>query len=306
MPSTPRTPLLSGLTLRALTVGTFRAMLDDDLTGRSAELAYFFFLAIFPGFLFLTAMLGMFSGPGSALRGSLMHYLPQIVPVQAWNILQQAFTQTGKVTGSGKLGFGIIAALWSATAGISAACDTLNGVYDVKESRPYWKVQATALALTLMAGVLVVLALFVLFSGDTILRLSLHSTLHWPILVLAKTVQWSFVAACVALSFAVTYYWGPDIKDRKWHWITPGAAFGIALWILATIALRVYLHFNDTYSATYGAIGAVIILLLWFYLTGFSLLLGAEVNATIEDAAAKQGAPDATPKGQKNPDSAPG
>ncbi len=276
-------------------------MLDDDLTGRSAELAYFFFLAIFPAFLFLTAVLGMLSGPGSALRDSLMHYLPQIVPAQAWNILEQAFTQTSKVTGRGKLGFGVIAALWSATAGISGACDALNAVYDIKESRPYWKVQGTALALTLMAGLLVVIALVVLFSGDAILRLSLHSTLHWPILVLAKTVQWCVVAACVTLSFAVTYFWAPDVKERKWHWITPGAAFGITLWILSTIALRIYLHFNDTYSATYGAIGAVIILLLWFYLTGFSLLLGAEVNATIEDAAAKQGAPDATPKGQKSP-----
>lgn len=296
--------LFSGLTLRELAVQTFHGIGDDDLTGRSAQLAYFFFLAIFPGFLFLTAVLGMLSGPGTALRSSLMHYLPEAVPPQAWDILQQAFTQTSKVASGGKLTFGVIAALWSATAGMSAACDTLNAVHDIKESRPYWKVQATALTLTLVAGLLLLLALVVLFSGDAMLRLSLHSSLHWPILVLAKTVEWGVVLLCVTVSFAVTYYWAPDIKEREWHWITPGAAFGIFLWILSTIALRVYLHFNDSYSASYGAVGAVIILLLWFYLSGFSMLVGAEVNAAIEDAAAQQGTPGAVPKGEKFPNPA--
>lgn len=301
MPKLGHSPVLAGLTLRALAVQTFHGLLEDDLTGRSAQLAYFFFLAIFPGFLFFTAVLGMLSGPGSELRGSLMHYLPILVPPQAWNILQQAFTQTNKVASGGKLSFGIIAALWSATAGMSAVCDTLNAVHDIKESRPYWKVQATALALTVVVGLLLVLALGIFFTGDTILRLSLHSSLHWTVLLLAKAVQWMFLFVCVALTFALTYYWAPDIKEREWHWITPGAGFGIFLWILSTIALRLYLHFNDSYSATYGIVGAVIILLLWFYLTGFSLLLGAEVNAAIEDAAARHGTPGAIPKGEKYP-----
>jgi len=250
----------------------------------------------------------MLSGPGTALRNSLMHYLPEVVPSQAWDILQQAFTQTNKVASGGKLTFGVIAALWSATAGMSAACDTLNAVHDVKESRPYWKVQATALTLTFVAGLLLLFALAILFSGDAVLRLSLHSTLHWPVLVLAKTlaktVEWCVVLLCVTVSFAVTYYWAPDIQEREWHWITPGAAFGIFLWILSTIALRVYLHFNDSYSVSYGAVGAVIILLLWFYLSGFSMLVGAEVNAAIEDAAAQQGTPGAASNGEKVPNPA--
>ncbi|HET9086103.1 MAG TPA: YihY/virulence factor BrkB family protein [Acidobacteriaceae bacterium] len=293
--------IFSGLTLCDLAVQTFHGIGDDDLTGRSAELAYFFFLAIFPGFLFLTAVLGMLSGPGTALRSSLMHYLPQVVPPQAWSILQDAFTHTSKAASGGKLSFGVIAALWSATAGMSAMCDTLNGVHDIKESRPYWKVQATALGLTLTVGVLLLFALTVLFSGDAVLRLSLHSSLRGPIMILAKAVQWTVLCVCVTLSFALTYYWAPDIKEREWHWITPGAAFGIVLWILATIGLRLYLHFNDTYSATYGTVGAVIILLLWFYISGFALLIGAEVNAAIEDAAARQGTPGAVPKGEKYP-----
>jgi membrane protein len=304
MPTQPHAPLFAGLSPRALVVQTFRGVLDDDVPGRSAQLAYYFFLALFPGLLFLTAILGMLSGAGSALHDSLIHFLPQVVPPQAWSILQQAFTQTSKVTSGGKLTIGVVVALWSATAGMSAACNTLNAVHDIKESRPYWKVQATALALTVGSGVLLLFALVILFSGDIALRLSLHSALHWPILVLAKSLQWGMVCFCVTLSFALTYYWAPDIQERHWHWITPGAAFGITLWILSTVTLRLYLHFNDTYSASYGAVGAVIILLLWFYVSGFSMLLGAEVNAAIEDAAAQQGVSTAVAKGEKRPGSA--
>ncbi len=306
MTSSSRSSLLSGLTLRQLSVQTFHGLVEDDLSGRSAQLAYYFFLAIFPGFLFLTAILGLLAGPGTALQGSLMHLLPQVVPVQAWDILQQAFTQTSKATSGGKITFGVIAALWSTTAGMSAACDTLNAVHDIQESRPYWKVQGTALMLTLVTGLLLLVALVVLVSGDAALKLSLHTSLHWPIFLLAKAVQWLTVLVCVALGFAFTYYWAPDIKERKWHWITPGAGCGIVLWILATVVLRLYLHYNDSYSATYGTIGAVIILLLWFYLSGFSLLLGAEVTAAIEDAAARRGEPGATAKGHRHPNPTPG
>jgi membrane protein len=88
----------------------------------------------------------------------------------------------------------------------------------------------------------------------------------------------------IVLLFAVIYYFAPDIRNKRWHWLTPGSAFGILGWILASLVLRVYLHFFDNYSVTYGSLGAVIILLTWFYLTGLMLLLGAEINSEIEAA----------------------
>jgi membrane protein len=91
------------------------------------------------------------------------------------------------------------------------------------------------------------------------------------------------------------------VKEQKWHWITPGAIAGVALWLAVSFALKAYLHFFDRYSATYGSLGAVIILLLWFYVSGASLLFGAEINSVIEDAAAAEGQPEAKLKGEKAP-----
>jgi membrane protein len=104
----------------------------------------------------------------------------------------------------------------------------------------------------------------------------------------AKLLGWTLAGAFLALSFAVIYYWAPDVKTRRWHWLTPGGAIGISGWLLSSLGLRAYLHFFDTYSMTYGSLGAVIILLTWFYITGFMLLLGAEINSEIEAAAAEK------------------
>jgi membrane protein len=94
-------------------------------------------------------------------------------------------------------------------------------------------------------------------------------------------------AALLDFSFAVIYYWAPDSKKRRWHWLTPGGALGLLGWLVASLGLRVYLHYFDTYSLTYGSLGAVIILLTWFYITGLMLLLGAEINSEIEAASAE-------------------
>jgi membrane protein len=98
-----------------------------------------------------------------------------------------------------------------------------------------------------------------------------------------KIVQWPLSIAAMFLSFSILYYFGPDVEHRKWYWITPGAAIGVALWLAASIGFRIYLHFFNSYSATYGSLGAAIILLLWLYITGFTILMGGEANALIED-----------------------
>ena len=119
--------------------------------------------------------------------------------------------------------------------------------------------------------------------------------------MIIKIAQWPVAIALVLLGFALVYFFAPDVKEQKWHWITPGAIIGVALWLAASFALKIYLHFFDRYSATYGSLGAVIVLLLWFYVLGASLLFGAEINSVIEDAAAAEGHPDAKFKGEKAP-----
>jgi membrane protein len=121
-------------------------------------------------------------------------------------------------------------------------------------------------------------------------------TLAWDIL------QWPIVLICLMLAFALIYYFAPDLRDQKWKWITPGSAIGVALWLLVSFGFRLYLHFFDSYSKTYGSLGAVIVLMLWLYLTGAAILIGGEVNSEIENAMAQQGEPDAKLKGEKAPD----
>jgi membrane protein len=114
-------------------------------------------------------------------------------------------------------------------------------------------------------------------------------------------VQWPIVLAFVLLAFALIYYYAPDLKHQKWYWITPGSLAGVALWLFVSFCFRLYLNFFDRYSVTYGSLGAVIILLLWFYLTGAAILVGGKVNAEIEHAAAESGAPEAKLPGENKP-----
>lgn len=269
---------------------------SDDIFGRSAQLAYYYFFALFPGFVFLSALMATLSG--SRLRENLMVHLPRLVPAPAFSLLQTVFSQTSHV--GNKLTFGAIVALGSATVGMAAACDTLNAVQDVRESRPYWKVQLVALVLTVVSALLLLCAIVTLATGDAMIRFSQFGLQSMSI-ALIRAAQWIVAFALVAVILGLIYYFAPDLKERRWHWITPGAAVGIILWILATVGLRIYLHFFHSFSVTYGSLGAVIILLTWFYIGGFAMLVGAEINAVIENEAAQEGNPEATLKGEKSP-----
>src|SRR4029078_10975603 len=114
-------------------------------------------------------------------------------------------------------------------------------------------------------------------------------------------LQWPIALAFMLLSFALIYYFAPDLHDQDWKWITPGATTGVALWLLISFAFKGYLHFFDSYSKTYGSLGAVIVLMLWLYLTGLAVLVCGEINAEIENAAARKGAADAKRKATKRP-----
>jgi len=118
------------------------------------------------------------------------------------------------------------------------------------------------------------------------------------------TTLWTLVQVPLALvfvlfAFALIYYFAPDLYDQRWYWITPGSVIGVTLWLIVSFVLRLYLRHFDSYSLTYGSLGAVIILLLWFYLTGVAILLGGKINAEIENAAAQAGVPEAKHYGEK-------
>jgi membrane protein len=203
---------------------------------------------------------------------------------------------------AGKLSFGLLLALWAASTGMEAITDALNTAYGVEETRPWWKRRLAAVLLTIALSVLIMAALALVIGGgrlaDYLAALfGFGSAFMWA----WKILQWPLALGSMLAAFALIYYFAPDLRDQDWKWITPGAVIGITLWLLASFGLKGYLHYFNSYSRTYGSVGAVIVLMLWLYLTGLAVLIGGEVNAEIENVAAERGAPDAKKKGRKKP-----
>jgi len=283
---------LQGIPLRVVAARTWRAFLDDNLVGRAAELGFYFLFALFPTLFCATSLLGLAARSASSIYDTLLHYLAIVIPQAAMGTVLATFNETTAAATSGKLTFGIVAALWSASVGFSAIQGTLNVVYKVQETRSYLRARLSAIGVTLVLAVLVTVTLSTMLASDFFARLAQlrieHHLLSAVAVIATRSVGWLIVTGLITLFFAVIYYWAPDVKKSCWRWLTPGSAIGIVLWIAASIGFRVYLHFFNNFSVTYGSLGAVIILLTWFYLTGLTLLLGAEINSQIEAAAAEK------------------
>src|ERR1700730_9313360 len=146
---------------------------------------------------------------------------------------------------------------------MSAIMDTLTAEHEVHETRSFIKRNAVALGLTLAVAILLTGAVTIVLAGGPTAEAFSGGIVKMAI----KIAQWPVAIALGLLGFAVVYFFAPDVKEQKWHWIMPGAVAGVALWLAVSFALKIYLHFFDRYSATYGSLGAVIVLLLWFYLT---------------------------------------
>ena len=270
----------TSITWKELLVQTARRIDKDDVLGRSAQLSFYFFLALFPLLICILGLLGMFSRAGRDIQHGLFDILISVLPWSAWNLVQQTLAEISQSNPSSKLSLGIIISLWSASAGMSAIMDTLNAQAAVPETRSFIKRTAIAAGLTVAAALVLLAAVAIVLLGDFAAEYFLQGvgTVIWKIL------QWPIVTTLILFDFALIYYFAPDVKDCEWHWISPGAVSGLVLWMAVSLSLKTYLHFFNTYTATYGSLGGVTILLLWFYLTGAALLIGAEINTVIGDA----------------------
>jgi membrane protein len=293
---------LNGLSWKKMAVRVWTEMNRDDSFGDAAKLAYYFLLALFPLLIFLTSAIGLIVGAGTSMRHTLFQYLARVMPSSASQLIDSTMLEVTSSSSAGKLSFGLLLALWAASTGMEAITEALNTAYDVEETRPWWKRRLAAVLLTVGLSVLIIAALALVIGGGRLADylaavFGFGSAFTW----VSKILQWPLALASMLSAFALIYYFAPDVRDQDWKWITPGSVIGITLWLLASFGLKSYLHFFNTYSTTYGSLGAVIILMLWLYLTGLAVLIGGEVNAEIENVAAQRGAPDAKKKGKKTP-----
>jgi membrane protein len=280
-----RTWRLSGLTLKQLTVRVWKEISEDDVFGRAAQLSYYFLLSLFPLLLFLMTLLGYFASSSSQLRSSLIASLAAVMPSSAVDLVQTTITEVTTKAGGGKLSFGLLAALWAASNGMGAISETLNIAFEVKERRAWWKVRLISIGLTLLLAVLIISALVLVLYGGQIAELVLGAAgFGASAIMIWKIAQWPIVLLFLLISLAALYYFAPDLREKRWDWITPGAVIAILLWLFVSLGFRLYLQFFNSYSATYGSLGAVIILMLWFYLSGIAILVGGEINSELEKA----------------------
>lgn len=258
-------------------------IIDDEIFGRAAQLSYYFLLALFPLLLFLINLLGYLAQEGTVFRDKLLIYFAAVMPSTAVELIRTTLDEISISSGTGKLSFGLLAALWAASNGMGAISQTLNTAYDVRETRPWWKVQLIAVCLTVALSILILAALAIILYGGSIgealaARYGFGSffTTVWTL------VQWPIALVFVLTTFNLIYNFAPNLKPHARRWITPGAFVGVGLWLAVSFGFRIYLGYFDSYSVTYGSLGALIVLMLWFYLTGVAILIGGEVNCEFQ------------------------
>jgi membrane protein len=270
---------LNGIATKDIVSRTWGEIRADDVFGRAAQLAYYFFLALFPFLICVIATLGVF---GTADRGRYLLFalLARFLPMPAFQLISNTFNEIIASSGPLKMSFGIIASLWSASMGMSAVMDTLNAAYKRTETRSLIRQNMIAIGLTFGMALLLIISTIIVIIGQNIARaLSLPhaAALAWQI------TKWPLATALLLLGFAITYHFAPDLKHRKWHWISPGAILGAVVLMLVSLGLRIYLHYSGTFSATYGSLGGVIVLLLCFYLGGVAVLSGGALNGVMTE-----------------------
>jgi membrane protein len=271
----------------------------DAVSDTAAQLSYYFLFSLFP-LLFFVAALTAYLPLGGTLD-QLLSRLRPVVPSEAMNLIDTHLRALVTQPRPRSLTFALLVSLWSASRGVDAVRRGLNLAYDVTESRPWWKTQVVALAMTVAGAVLVLTAVAVLIAGGQFgfwlaSRVGIETYYVWVM----NWLRWPLTTVMIMTVAALTYYLLPDVK-QQFKFITPGSVVGTLLWLLATWGFGYYVSAFGDYNVTYGSIGSVIVVLTWLYLSGFIFLMGGEINALLEHASATGKAAGARAEGEAPP-----
>ena len=273
---------LGGLGLGELGRRVWNELTKDEVSDRAASLSYYFLFALFPALLFLTALLGYL--PVEGLQDRLLAYAGDMLPPDAFSTLERTLDEIVGEKRSGLLSIGVLAALWAGSNGMASVMSTMNAVYGVIERRSWLRRRLVAVALTAGFSVFIIASLALIVFGGVIGGwIANWFGLGDVFKVLWNVLSVVIVIACALVGIELVYYLAPA-GERHWQWFTPGATLALVAWLAMSFGLRAYVAHFANYSATYGSIGGVILLMLWLYLTSYVLLVGAEVDAEIDAA----------------------
>ena len=270
---------------RVATIGksVWRETSSDDVSGLAAELSYRFLLALFPFFIFLASLGGFVADLLSVENpsGEILKRIGDALPADAASLLETQLSAVLEQRQTGLLSIGIVTALWAAAGGMKAVMKSMNRAYDVEETRSFLVKTGLAIGLTLFASVFFIGAFILAVAGGAMASAIADATGTgaW-LMALFHLGRYAAALVLLALMTGVLYWQAPAV-DIPFRWISPGAIMFVIVWMLATLGFGFYVANFGSYNATYGALGGVIILLFFFYITSFILLMGAELNALL-------------------------
>jgi membrane protein len=275
-----RIPGLRGVSPRVVASESVREFMDDDMGTYGAALTYHVFFALFPFLLFLIALLGVLR-----LQGFFDWLLAQarmVLPRDALGLVEGVIQEVQTQRDGGLVSLGILVAVLAASAGVRSTMNALNTAYDVEEGRPLWKRYALSVVYTVALAVMVILAAGLMFIGPQVMEwIAKHVGLGELIVVLWTWLRIPVAALLLMLAVSIVYYAAPNV-DQEFRYVTPGSVLAVVLWVVVSLAFSFYVSRFANYGATYGSIGAVIVLMLYIYVSSLAFLMGGEVNAVIE------------------------
>jgi membrane protein len=218
----------------------------------------------------------------------LLAALSGVAPGEVLVLLRRQIDDIARGNHGSLLTIGIAGAVWSSSAAMVAIIEALNRAYDIEEFRPWWKRRLVAILLTVALTAFIVLALaLVLIGPDIAARVAASLGLDRIVAVVWTFVRWPLIVLFVVLGVDLVYHFAPNRRDR-WRWITPGSLLATGLWLLGSFGFKFYIASVTDFNATYGAIGGVAVMLLWFYVSGLAILVGAELNGVIDNSLSRR------------------
>lgn len=284
-PAGPQRPSqLSARSWLGALVRSIREIREDNLTDSAAALTYYAVLAMFPALIVLVALIGVF-GQYPQTSDAILRIVSKLGPKSAVDTFRQPITSVVRnKSGAGALlSVGLVGALWSASGYVGAFMRASNAIYEVPEGRRFYRLRPLQLLVTLVMVLLAaVVGLSIVATGPLARDIGHELHLGHTALTVWDLAKWPVLFLLVITMFSILYYAAPNVRHPGFRWLTPGGIVAVTLWLIASAGFAVYVANFGSYNKTYGALGGVIIFLVWMWLTNLALLIGAEVNAELE------------------------